>query len=131
MREIGDKRKEIEANEQTASCSQAGPLIRCLQHICAIPWVKKWGEGNAQRLVVEELCFSFQNLPDEFSGYKILFLADFHIKVGDSLPERIHHALEGLDYDLCLLGGGLYLQTWRNAPRHVSGGGVAGSRPCA
>jgi uncharacterized protein len=63
------------------------------------------GERNALNPVVREICFSFDDLPEGFCGYKLLHLSDLH---ADSLPgfseavvERLHH----LQADLCVLTG--------------------------
>ena len=48
---------------------------------------------------------SFAHLPPGFDGYRILQLSDFHFDYTPEMPEIVGRALEGLDFDLCVLTG--------------------------
>lgn len=49
--------------------------------------------------------WTFENLPPEFDGYRILQLSDFHFDFIPELPGIIKKKLEGLAFDCCALTG--------------------------
>jgi len=63
------------------------------------------GYKNAQKIELNIIRKSFRNLPEAFSGFKILYISDIHIDCIKNLPELINSLVEPLDYDICLLGG--------------------------
>ncbi len=69
---------------------------------------------NAENLRIVRHELVFPNLPDNFDGYKILFMSDLHI---DGIPD-LHQIIAELaakeEYDLCLMGGDYRLHTRGN-----------------
>ena len=63
------------------------------------------GYENALDVQVEHIEVGFFNLPEEFNGFRILFLSDFHLGVMKELPEIIIAKIRNLEVDICLLGG--------------------------
>ncbi len=45
------------------------------------------------------------DLPEAFDGFRLLWITDLHIEPLDGLVERVVGLAEGLDYDVCVLGG--------------------------
>lgn len=63
------------------------------------------GRRNALDFVVEERTWTLPTLPAAFCGLRVLHLTDVHV---DGLPDRgesLSGALEGLEFDLCVLTG--------------------------
>ena len=60
---------------------------------------------NTTRYEIDHQTVSFENLPEEFNGLRILHLSDIHV---EGIPDRGKSAAEiiaSLDYDLCLITG--------------------------
>lgn len=75
------------------------------------------GVTNALAFQLEKQDCLLAHLPAAFDGYRILLLTDLHL---DGLPEvtsRIIDSLQGVDADLCLIGGDIRMKTYGpNAP---------------
>lgn len=59
---------------------------------------------------VKEARISFNNLPDSFNGYKVVFISDIHIGSMWNAPGELSEVagiIEGLDPDIVLFGGDL------------------------
>jgi predicted MPP superfamily phosphohydrolase len=69
------------------------------------------GKRNALDVVLNEVAFSFPDLPEEFDGYRILFLTDLHLDGLDGLTERLMELLPAVEADLCIFGGDLRMET--------------------
>ena len=63
------------------------------------------GMRNALRIRKKHLEFYFQDLPERFNNYTILFLSDLHLDGLDGLTEQLQNQVNKLSVDLCLLGG--------------------------
>ncbi len=70
------------------------------------------GEKNALEIKVEEITFSFSELPKSFDGFRILFLVDLHLDGLDGLEQKITDIAQGMDVDLCLVGGDIRMKTY-------------------
>jgi len=70
------------------------------------------GKKNALEIRIEQLCFSFAELPAAFDGFRILFLVDLHLDGLEGIDHRICRLLEGIEADLCLLGGDLRMKIY-------------------
>ena len=76
------------------------------------------GRRNALAVRLNELTFTFSDLPPAFDGYRILHLTDTHL---DSLPELAavaRHALAGVDVDMVALTGDIHGE--HHAPLNAS-----------
>ena len=67
--------------------------------------LKKRGEKNAVDIVLKELSWSFDNLPDCFSGYRILHLSDIHIDGLWELHDKMCSILSVCKVDICVITG--------------------------
>lgn len=63
------------------------------------------GVKNALDVRVTPVTFHFENLPEAFDGYTILFMSDFHLDGLDGLTEKLGSMVEKTPVDLCILGG--------------------------
>jgi len=70
------------------------------------------GRKNALEIRIEQLCFSFAELPAAFDGFRILFLTDLHLDGLDGIDHRLCRLLEGIEADLCLVGGDLRMKIY-------------------
>lgn len=70
------------------------------------------GERNALAIAIEETTFSFPDLPENFDGFRILFLVDLHLDGLSGLDQRLSALLEPLAVDLCLIGGDFRMKTY-------------------
>ncbi|MBC8207996.1 MAG: CDP-archaeol synthase [Desulfobulbaceae bacterium] len=68
------------------------------------------GISNALNVQVKHHHLNFTNLPPGFAGFRILLLTDLHLDGLDTLTENIIDKINGLDYDLCLMGGDLRME---------------------
>jgi len=65
----------------------------------------KVGYANAQNIEINHHELKFDNLPDNFDGFRLLHLSDLHI---DAMPELVHsikHVVAQADFDLAVLTG--------------------------
>jgi hypothetical protein len=69
------------------------------------------GERNARQPVVKYLRFSFDTLPETFSGFKILHLSDLHADGLPGLAESICERIRDLEVDVCVLTGDYRFRT--------------------
>jgi uncharacterized protein len=70
------------------------------------------GEKNALDLRIEEKSFFLNELPESFDGFRIMFLVDLHLDGLDGLEQRIAGMLQGMDVDLCCIGGDIRMKTY-------------------
>jgi hypothetical protein len=71
-----------------------------------------WGEKNALDLKIEEKTFYFRELPDAFDGFRIMLLVDLHLDGLDGLDRKIEGMLQGVEVDLCCIGGDIRMRTY-------------------
>lgn len=67
--------------------------------------VYQQGYRNAVDLQVKRLSLAVKNLPDSFSGYRLMIMSDLHIDGIEELAEIVAGKLHGETADLCCLLG--------------------------
>lgn len=77
-----------------------------------IAGLQKQGKCNALNMEVVETTFSFPDLPAGFDGFRILFLTDLHLDGLEGLTDRLIKRIEGVEADLCLMGGDIRMETY-------------------
>lgn len=63
------------------------------------------GLANARAVRLVTVDLAIPRLPQSFDGFTILFLSDLHIDALDGLTDALCQLLEGVEADICLLGG--------------------------
>jgi len=64
------------------------------------------GRRNAHNPILREERITFENLPPQFDGFKILHLSDFHFSPEDhTFPDTVASFLKGIHADACVLTG--------------------------
>jgi hypothetical protein len=63
------------------------------------------GLHNALNIKVEKYCFSLDNLPPAFDGYRVLYLSDLHIDGTPDLLPAILDKIKHVQVDICIFGG--------------------------
>lgn len=80
-------------------------LLKIFAFLLKITGYYSKGYGNAKTIQVNELSLKFPDLPEAFSGFRILHLSDLHL---DSIPgfaSILIAAIKDLQFDICLLTG--------------------------
>jgi hypothetical protein len=67
--------------------------------------LKSRGESNAILFETIENPVYITRLPQEFEGFRLLHLTDLHFGNNSALMPALTQALDGLEYDLCVLTG--------------------------
>ncbi len=73
--------------------------------------VYRKGVQNAMNINIENIEVESYSLPQEFNGFRILFLSDLHIDAIDGFEDVIIKKIEGLSYDLCVITGDFRMDT--------------------
>ncbi len=73
-------------------------------------WEK--GQQNALNIQLIEKDFRFTGLPEEFDGFRILYITDLHLDGLTGLTERLIELVKNTDVDLCLIGGDLRMKLY-------------------
>jgi len=115
LRSISNRRKLVEDQGRIHAVKRG---LRGRWHLENMPWLLKtiktvlrispfYGRGSENTLDVriEEVDFTFENLPAAFDGTRILFVADLHIDQLQGLAETILAVASKREYDFCVLGG--------------------------
>jgi len=63
------------------------------------------GTRNALDIGVCRVSLCFEQLPQAFDGYGILYMSDLHLDGLDGLTERVQRLIDPMETDLCILGG--------------------------
>lgn len=63
---------------------------------------------NPKNIVLNEIDFSFKNLPKSFNNYKILFLSDLHLDIEPNSLDYIENLNINNDIDILILGGDIF-----------------------
>ncbi len=63
------------------------------------------GERNALSPVVRDIRFTFDTLPKDFCGFRLMHLSDLHADGLAGLAEAICDKIRGIEVDLCVLTG--------------------------
>ncbi len=93
-----------------------------LNHILSDQIVLSWlfkmlrifeeGKKNALDIRLQEKNFTLSKLPQEFDGFRILFIADFHLDGLDGLTDKLIDVVRNIEVDLCLLGGDIRMKLY-------------------
>lgn len=75
------------------------------------------GLANARAVRLVTVDLDIQRLPQSFDGFTILFLSDPHIDALDGLTDALCQLLEGVEADICLLGGRLPISSEGALPK--------------
>ena len=70
------------------------------------------GLANARRIELHENTIELQRLPPSLDGLRVLHLSDLHLDFDLAITEALHRALDGLEYDLCVITGDLPAHTY-------------------
>jgi predicted MPP superfamily phosphohydrolase len=76
-----------------------------------VPWALRLsgmlakGSVNACRIEVRRNPIALRGLPDAFDGFTILHLTDLHADISVGAMRALPAAIEGLDYDICVITG--------------------------
>ena len=73
--------------------------------ILELPLFSRPGRRNAGHVRLHRVELPIENLPTQFDGCRILFIADMHLDGMSGLAERIIRIAERVEYDYCILGG--------------------------
>ena len=93
-------------------------LTRILSDQVVLTWLVRMlgiyekGKENALDIHLREKDFTFSNLPQEFDGFRILFIADLHLDGLDGLTDKVIDIVKHIEVDLCLLGGDLRMKLY-------------------
>ncbi|PID56792.1 hypothetical protein CSB45_10150 [candidate division KSB3 bacterium] len=80
-------------------------FIPFVRPILQLSGIYQRGRSNSVDFQRVEFSHVDSGLPEEFDGFKLLFLSDLHIDGNDLLLEAFCEALTDCDVDLCMLGG--------------------------
>lgn len=72
------------------------------------------GEKNAIDIKTVEKTYYFNTLPNEFEGFRILFLTDLHLDGLSGITRKLTTLIAENTYDLCLIGGDIRLKIYGN-----------------
>jgi len=76
------------------------------------------GRENARNIRLNQVSFSFDDLPEAFDGYKIMHLSDFHLDTFPGIEKDIIRLLDQIECDLCVMTGD-YRKATQGAYRQV------------
>jgi predicted MPP superfamily phosphohydrolase len=115
VKQISDTRKQVEAEGRPHSVKRGWRrqlhfenmpwLIRAFDYFLQISCLKATGLRNALNIQVETTELALSGLPEAFDAFNILLITDLHIDGNDHLADKVIGAVDGLNYDLCILGG--------------------------
>ena len=87
----------------------AHSLIRNALKLTGLYWR---GLRNAERVLVKQNEFKFQELPPSFDGFSILHISDMHVDMNEGAMRNLIELVDGLHYDLCVLTGDYRARTF-------------------
>ncbi|BBL69678.1 metallophosphoesterase [Methylogaea oryzae] len=72
------------------------------------------GRGLRNARAVQLRCndFVLPHLPPVFQGYTLLHLSDLHLDMGAGMPDALIEAVDGLQYDACVITGDFRAKTY-------------------
>lgn len=91
-------------------------ITRILSDQIILTWLVRFlglyekGQANALDIKLINKDFSFTSLPEEFDGYRILYMTDLHLDGLEGLTEKLIKTVRETEADLCLLGGDLRMK---------------------
>ncbi|MEJ2685610.1 MAG: metallophosphoesterase [Gammaproteobacteria bacterium] len=70
------------------------------------------GRRNARRIGLRRNDFSLPRLPRAFDGFTLLHISDLHLDMSPDMPDALMRAVDGLDYDICVMTGDFRARTF-------------------
>ena len=70
------------------------------------------GVRNVLAVELNEQTIHFPDLPEAFEGYRILLLTDLHLDGLEPLTDTLIQRVDGLEVDLCLIGGDIRMELY-------------------
>ena len=70
------------------------------------------GRRNARDIRLNTNDVYLSNLPEAFSGYRILQISDLHLDMAPDFPHALIEAVRPVDYDLCVITGDFRANTF-------------------
>jgi len=70
------------------------------------------GRRNALAIQLRHNAIPLAGLPAAFDGYRVLHLSDPHLDMHPQTPQAIAAAVQGLEYDLCVITGDFRARTY-------------------
>lgn len=80
-------------------------ILRYFKFLFKITGLYRQGYKNTFSFSVHEHHVYFDNLPEAFDGYRILYMSDLHLDTIPGYEQAIIDRIKDLNADLCLLGG--------------------------
>lgn len=110
-----ENERELKLNGKVRFCPV--PIFKfILTIVFKITFLWKRGYKNYLSPKVEEHPLTLPRLPKEFDGFRILHLSDLHLDLDAKLVPAIINAIQGINYDLCVITG-----DFNNLTVHKSG----------
>ncbi len=70
------------------------------------------GRRNARAIQVQHNEVRFDHLPAAFDGFRILHISDLHLDMAHDMPAVLCEAVQGVEYDVCVLTGDFRANTF-------------------
>ncbi len=115
MRSISEKRKIKEARRHLLYLTRETKqkiyilflnlAIQLFRFICKVTFISRIAYKNAHSLKLTQHQLYFENLPDSFDGYKILFITDIHIDKVQDIQSSFLELIDKAEFDICAMGG--------------------------
>ncbi|GAB6067365.1 hypothetical protein JCM13664_06830 [Methylothermus subterraneus] len=83
-----------------------------IRHALRLVGLHARGRRNARKIEVIKNEIRLPHLPAPFDGFSLLHLSDLHLDMSPDLPEALSAAVQGLDYDACVLTGDFRARTF-------------------
>lgn len=110
-----ENERELKLNGKVRFCPV--PIFKVILTIVfKVTFLWKRGYKNYLSPKVEEHPLTLPRLPKEFDGFRILHLSDLHLDLDAKLVPAIINAIQGINYDLCVITG-----DFNNLTVHKSG----------
>jgi len=83
-----------------------------VQPVFLLSGLYRRGIANTLSMRLERKEFTFDDLPEQFDGWTILYICDLHLDGIDGLAEAMIRRIEGIEVDLCIFGGDLRMEMY-------------------
>ncbi|GAB4353362.1 MAG: metallophosphoesterase [Methylohalobius crimeensis] len=83
-----------------------------IRHVLRLCGLHGRGRRNARRIRVLRNQVHLPRLPASFDGFTLLHLSDLHLDMCPNLPDVLIAAVQGLNYDACVLTGDFRARTF-------------------
>jgi len=98
-----------------------------LRGLLTVMGLRERGKRNALAIRQQTQDITLPGLPKAFEGYRVLLLSDLHLDISPDMPDALIKAVEGLDYDVCVMTGDYRAKTWGKCQPCM--GGIERLRP--